>query len=382
MTTPIQAPCAEGFPNLATSILAEAMTSDIDVWRILNIAHAIPESGAPSAKAFRAAVQKYVNDHRSTLLPPGAKLADVDWGSIAECYPAENCPFPRPVSDAEADERTGNTDLMRPVPDNVLTVLRAGSIEGAVFKLPAAQLDRKLYTSVNDVLTSLGGKWVGRKTQGHVFDEQDIAGVQNTIASGYFLRPKDAGFFPTPADLADELVASAEIHRGMTVLEPSAGDGALALRAATWTGSIGDVTVCELLEGNARKLRDAGFTQIHQQDFLTFETDQRFDRVVMNPPFSGGADIDHFMHAAKLLDPCGRIAAIMSTSWQHHSGKKATAFRELMEECEAQLEQIPAGAFKSSGTQVPTVMVIVDAVNFPWNHTARDVERLMLRERE
>lgn len=370
--------CAEGTPNLPTSLLAETLTNHMEVWRLLRAANAFRKSGSAFVKAFQSAVEPYVHSYRPPILTDDVKLADIDWGVIAGFFEAENAPFSLTV---ETPAISDNPNLMRPVPANALGILRASTFEGNVLKLPAGQLDRKLYESVAEVLASLGGKWVGRKTQGHVFDAQDISNAQDAIASGYFLRPKDVGFFPTPDDLADDLVSSAEIGRGMTVLEPSAGRGALALRAATWTESIDNVTVCELLEGNARKLREAGFKNVHQKDFLTFETDQRFDRVVMNPPFSGGADIDHFMHAAKMVDPCGRIAAIMSTSWQHHSGKKATAFRELMEQCDALLSQIPAGAFKSSGTQVPTVVVVVDAVNFPWNDAARDSVRPMLRER-
>ena len=52
-----------------------------------------------------------------------------------------------------------------------------------------------------------------------------------------------------------------------------------------------------------------------------------------------------------------------------------------MEECGAYVEPIPAGAFKSSGTMVATVKLIVEAENLPWNHSFRDNDREMERER-
>lgn len=45
-------------------------------------------------------------------------------------------------------------------------VLQQCTVEGNVVKLPAQQLDRKLYQDVAKALQLIGGKWTGGKTQG------------------------------------------------------------------------------------------------------------------------------------------------------------------------------------------------------------------------
>ena len=348
---------------------------------MLSDAGALAASGAPSEDDFRAAIEPFVRSRRRALLNGSADLSTVCWGEIAACFPAESNPYGPSQSTDSARMDVGvesevDNGVSRVVPQPVLEVLRQSTVEQNMLKLPVQRLDPKLYAALSAVLKDLGGKWVGKKVQAHVFEPDAIPGLQRAIASGLFVRLKDVGLFPTPAELADALVAFAQIIPGMKILEPSAGYGALALRAANLTSSLADVTVCELLHANVRKLRECGFKDVRELDFLALSPVPEFDRVVMNPPFSRGVDIDHFLHAAKFLKPEGRIVAILSTSWQRHSAAKAVAFRELMQECDAQMEPIPAGAFKAAGTQVATVMVGVDAVNFPWNQKPVLSERM------
>lgn len=157
---------------------------------------------------------------------------------------------------------------------------------------------------------------------------------------------------------------------GMKVLEPSAGHGSLALRAAAIVGAQ-NVTACEYLDRNVKKLKDAGLTDVIPGDFLAIEPAQIYDAIVMDPPFSGGQDIAHVQHAARFLKPDGVLIAITSPSFQHRNTAAAAAFRDFAEASEAEVEDIPAGTFRESGTEVATVLLKKDACNFPWH---RDVE--------
>ena len=65
-------------------------------------------------------------------------------------------------------------------------------------------------------------------------------------------------------------------------------------------------------------------------DFL--EHTGEYDRIVMNPPFEKGQDIDHVRHAYELLKPGGKLVAIMSEGSFYRGDKKATEFREWLEE--------------------------------------------------
>ncbi len=89
-----------------------------------------------------------------------------------------------------------------------------------------------------------------------------------------------------------------------------------------------------------------------------------YDRIVMNPPFSDGRDIDHVRHAFSLLKPGGRIVAIMGEGAFYRSDAKAAAFREWLETVEGTSEKLDEGTFLDPSLPVTTGvharMVVVD----------------------
>ncbi|MBT3196238.1 MAG: PLxRFG domain-containing protein [Gammaproteobacteria bacterium] len=85
-----------------------------------------------------------------------------------------------------------------------------------------------------------------------------------------------------------------------------------------------------------------------------------YHRIVMNPPFEKGQDIEHVRHAHSLLKPGGRVVAIMSEGPFFRKDKKAIAFREWLEDLGGTSEQLPEGSFKESNTGVNTRLVVID----------------------
>jgi len=85
-----------------------------------------------------------------------------------------------------------------------------------------------------------------------------------------------------------------------------------------------------------------------------------FDRVVMNPPFSGRADIAHVRHAHSFLRPGGRLAAIMSNGVAFREDRLAREFREFVAANDGVISPNPDGAFLESGTGVRTVTVVLE----------------------
>ena len=81
----------------------------------------------------------------------------------------------------------------------------------------------------------------------------------------------------------------------------------------------------------------------------------------MNPPFENGQDIDHVRHAFGMLRPGGILVAIMSPGPFFRSDRKAAAFREWFDAMGGERRDLPAGAFRESGTGVATVLVTVRA---------------------
>lgn len=248
------------------------------------------------------------------------------------------------------------------VDNEVLNVLSACQCEGNNLIL-TGQLDRNLYTRTNKVIEAAGGKW-NRKVKAHVFDMDASDRIEQIILTGDVVVPKDDfEFFPTPPDVVRHVIHLADIRDGMTVLEPSAGQGALAKAAHDAAVDV-MIDMYELMPANnealhALNLRLSGIGK--PIDFLTVEPTPIYDRVVMNPPFGRQADIKHVNHALKFLKPGGLLVSVMASSVTFRSNKITTDFRQLIEERGGHVEELPEGAFKSSGTMVNTVIVTIPA---------------------
>ena len=244
-------------------------------------------------------------------------------------------------------------------PLDVLTVLSRSVIEDTTLKLPF-KLERGLYEQVNRLLVAMGGKW-NKKLGGHVFNVDPTELLDSVLLSGKVSKPETFGYVPTPKTLGEPVVDLAEIEEGMTVLEPEAGSANLADIVAEKTCK--ENIVCyELQEANVQILKSKGYT-VHQGDFLTFEPEALYDRVIMNPPFERQQDILHVKHAWLFLKPGGRLVGIMSTGFTFRANKLSTEFREFVE-ANGYYRENPAGSFKSSGTSVNTVTVVLYK---PWS---------------
>ena len=80
------------------------------------------------------------------------------------------------------------------------------------------------------------------------------------------------------------------------ILEPSAGDGSIA-DALVRKGFMPDVVEIDPFFSNT--LSEKGYNVVGS-NFLTFNTDDPYDVIVMNSPFSGGQDSNHVGHALKV----------------------------------------------------------------------------------
>lgn len=246
------------------------------------------------------------------------------------------------------------------VDNEVLNVLSAAECNGNNLIL-TGQLDRNLYTRTNKVIEAAGGKW-NRKAKAHVFDIEASERIEQIILTGDVVVPKDDfEFFPTPPAVVRHVIHLANIHDGMRVLEPSAGQGALA-KAAHEAAVDVMIDMYELMPENNDILHDLNLRLSaigEPTDFLTVEPAPIYDRVVMNPPFGRQADIKHVSHALKFLKPGGLLVSVMASSVTFRNNKLTTDFRQLIAERGGHIEELPDGSFKSSGTMVNTVIVVI-----------------------
>lgn len=221
-------------------------------------------------------------------------------------------------------------------------------------------LDRKVYVEVNAALEALGGAW-NRKAKAHVFPGDPTDALDQVLVDGAFSdKKRDLEQFFTPPALAKMVVERASI-RGRTVLEPSAGGGALALAALEAGAKF--VQCVEKDPGLAVKLRERFIAEPRVftdcVDFLEFRQDTTFQVCTMNPPFSRQQDIAHVTRAFELVAPGGRLVAIMAAGVSFREDRKSVAFREFVER-HGTLEALPPQSFRESGTDVNTVLVVLD----------------------
>lgn len=159
--------------------------------------------------------------------------------------------------------------------------------------------------------------------------------------------------FPTPVDLAQRMVAIAGVERGERVLEPSAGTGRLldAIRAA------GGITTAIEVNYQLCNVLRSRFDDVRQADFLLCTTEAlgNFSRVILNPPFEGGADVKHIKHAWNFVSPGGRMVALCADG-----PRQARDLAAFAEELGGTYDPLPEGSFLEAGTNVRVAMVVID----------------------
>ncbi|UWR90424.1 strawberry notch-like NTP hydrolase domain-containing protein [Phaeobacter inhibens] len=176
--------------------------------------------------------------------------------------------------------------------------------------------------------------------------------------------------FSTPLTFAALVVRAAAIRKGETVLEPSAGIGALAAFAAR----AGTTLLLNDIDPFRQRLLRAlfggevtGHDGEHIDDLL--QAPVLPDVVVMNPPFASSVDrsrdkhiaAKHLIAAAKRLAPGGRLVAIMPPGF--------TPERDAAHWCRAcglltprLALTMPGQVYRKLGTSVETQLMVFDKV--------------------
>lgn len=174
---------------------------------------------------------------------------------------------------------------------------------------------------------------------------------------------KIPGYFPTPQPVIDLMFEACPYQPGkfgsfLQILEPSAGDGAIA-RATRERWSEAKLKCVEFNYTLAAHLRDQGFDTI-QDDFMELPVEGlEADLILMNPPFEKGQDIEHVIKAFRCLKDGGQLVAIMSPSAFFVKNTKAENFRNWFNVVEGTKFDLPQGSFEKSGTGVGAVLVTI-----------------------
>lgn len=137
-------------------------------------------------------------------------------------------------------------------------------IDGKRIKLPTAMLNR--YSEIKKILLGAGGKY----NKGGFFTFHDETYAQAAIDAalgGESLNLKKRyPFYPTPPEIGAKLIERLGDIRGLRILEPHAGDGALADLARNAGAS--EVATVDIWNVNTKTLAAKGYQPI-EADFLS-----------------------------------------------------------------------------------------------------------------
>jgi phospholipid N-methyltransferase len=245
------------------------------------------------------------------------------------------------------------------------TDLSKCTIAGNIVRLPFEQLPN--YAEVRKALLNAGATY---NRSIFVFPNDAKPYIDRLMGGESVNIKKEFQFFPTPAVLAEEMAAFIMQNfdpQSMTILEPSAGQGALV--SACFDHCTREerehimIHGFELMDVNRAVLGKIKDFILLGNDFLTEYSVHKyggFDRIIANPPFSKNQDIEHIRRMYFALNKGGRIVTIASNSWRTGSQKKQIEFRNWLDEIGATVDDIEAGTFNESGTNIDTCMIIID----------------------
>jgi Methyltransferase small domain len=152
-------------------------------------------------------------------------------------------------------------------------------------------------------------------------------------------------FFPTPKGLIDRMLEIADVQPGQRVLDPSAGAGDICL--AVRASGVSTIDCFEINWDLVQSLALLEF-QLLARDFLTATPRPIYDRVVMNPPFSKDAYIDHVRAAYHWLAPGGELIAVLPNGYRDSRIAKRREFTDWLDELRVDCYNNPADAFTKS----------------------------------
>lgn len=210
-------------------------------------------------------------------------------------------------------------------------------------------------------MENMGGHWRER-VKGFVFSTDIMK------RDDYSQWKEDNQFFPTPKAVAKRVAELSGVKEYAykdrpSILEPSAGHGALLEQLDSFVKKTSSFYVVEPNEENADELNKLGY-EVERMSFERFynkhiHEKEHITHVVMNPPFSFSRDIKHTMMAYELLRPNGVLVSVVSENSLYYDNDNTKEFNDWLKEHNAYIEPIPYGAFKESGTTVDTVIIKV-----------------------
>jgi hypothetical protein len=254
-----------------------------------------------------------------------------------------------------------------PLSGDAIAALQAAECSAHTFRLTQENLS--CYPEIKAIVVALGGRW-NRHSGLHEFaagvDARAL--IRAVSEQGAIPATNLLDFYPTPESVVQRMLASewsgsriearricAEMDgRPLRLLEPSAGMGGIARELAMLGGELTCMDVNPVSVATVRASLPAA--TVIEGDFLGFVPSQRFDVIVMNPPFAGTTWRKHLLHAFSMLDRLGILVAIAPSAFLK-GGDADLDFMRFVN-LHGEVEPLPAGSFR--GVAVDTCIIFLE----------------------
>jgi predicted RNA methylase len=166
----------------------------------------------------------------------------------------------------------------------------------------------------------------------------------------------NSDFYPTPKHLISEMVSGIQLYR-KSILDPSAGKGDILdfCRDREKRSSLHAIEIEPELQAI---ITHKGHTLLHD-DFLTYDPEQTFDLILMNPPFSEGAR--HLLKAIEIANGTQILCLLNSETILNAHTRERQLLLNRLEQTGAKISHLGA-RFKDAERKTP---VNVTLVNIP-----------------
>lgn len=215
------------------------------------------------------------------------------------------------------------------------------------------------YDRLKPIIEHIGGHWRERfgcfvfKKGLNIEEKLEYCLKNGVQVTDQYRYQEETQFYPTPNKVAKRVVELAEIKKGQSVLEPSAGLGNLL----DCIDVPCDILAVEPIVNNVVTLKHKGYPTEMTTFEEIYDSLPTFNRIIMNPPFSGQRDVKHVMMAYKKLKRHGVLVAIISENALWYKTQLSKDFKRFLERTHAYIEEVASNSFEESGTSIETVIV-------------------------
>lgn len=258
--------------------------------------------------AFYVTVYKNGNAHFEVAPEVAVELNSI----LANLYPMA---IPARFRTAPKKAKVGSFDLkMKRLPMGVIDLLTNLEYRGEFYSLYTYSKVKEFVDQTISVLEEIGAVVTRSHDSSTLYVKFDFDArpvLDQLIFGGVVPEQASYQWYPTRNTIGEVAAAKLDVTAGLSCCEPSAGTGDLAKFLPKET-----TTCIELADVRAKVLIAKGYNTI-KADFLAWAAENahvRFDRFLLNPPFSKGRALAHLVAASTLLAAGGKLVAILPAS--------------------------------------------------------------------